>query len=274
LVDEAHGACFIFHPTLPISASQVGADLVTQSTHKTTEAASQGSVILINNAALSPRFLHSLHGTPAVSTPFHYEIIASVEEAISNLARDGERRLSAALELAASLRDGIRAIPGLRTWGADAAGRPGFRELDPLRVTVNVSDLGLTGLEVEACMQREGTGLRPVVAELGDVQNLLLIVTYGNCAADVETVLTHLKAIANCAPGRPRGTPRPPVPRTLAEQVLPPREAFWAVMQGQTRRVPVQEAIGEVAGLGAHLKGASDPAFGTMEVITSGRAPR
>jgi arginine decarboxylase len=299
LVDEAHGACLIFHPALPTSATEAQADLVTQSTHKTTEAWSQGSVLLVNNEALCPRLLQVLHGTPAISTSFHYGIVASVEDAVSTLAREGELRLEAALRLADALRRGVREIPGLRTWGQEKAGRPGFRELDPLRVTVDVSGLGLTGLEVEARLQQNGARPRPVVAELGDLRQLLFIVTYGDSQRDVETALGHLKAVAASAPGHPRGRPFPRVPRTLPEQVMPPREAFWAVARGRTRRVPVKQAIGEVSGecvavyppgnailvhgevvteeavdylrevalLGAHLKGASDRLFEHMDII-------
>ena len=67
LVDEAHGATFPFHPALPTPAAAAGADLVTQSTHKTTEALSQGSVVLINNPGLEDSFLGAVNSVPALS---------------------------------------------------------------------------------------------------------------------------------------------------------------------------------------------------------------
>lgn len=297
LVDEAHGACLAFHPNLPDSATAAGADLVTQSTHKTTEAWSQGSVLLINNEALCRPFLDALHGTPAISTSFSFGIIASVQEAVDGLKFRGKRRLNAALLLAEELRQGANLIPGIRSWGAEQAGRPGFRELDPLRVTIDVSGLGLTGIAVESRLQRGADGLRPVVAELGDLRNVLFLVTFGNTHEDVATVLRHLRRLSARRSGQ--APTAPAIPNGLPRQVMSPRDAFWAVMAGKTRRVPITEAIGRVsaetvavyppgnallvqgemveaetvaylhhvASLGAHLKGATDPAFNSMRII-------
>ncbi|MEW6171079.1 MAG: aminotransferase class I/II-fold pyridoxal phosphate-dependent enzyme, partial [Candidatus Omnitrophota bacterium] len=52
LVDEAHGAHLKFHPDLPTSAAQAGADLCVQSTHKVLSALSQGSVLHFNSKIL------------------------------------------------------------------------------------------------------------------------------------------------------------------------------------------------------------------------------
>ncbi len=298
LVDEAHGACLAFHPKLPVSATEVGADLVTQSTHKTTEALSQGSVLLMNNDDLCPRFLDVLHGTPVVSTSFNFAIVASVEEAISNLVLDGETRLGAALGLAEEMRSSILEIPGLGTWGGEAAGRPGFAELDLCRVTVDLAGVGFTGVEAEALLQRPGV-LDPVVAELGTVRHLLFIVTYGNTLTDIESVLSHLRMLVASVGRAARKSDLLPAPRTVPPQVLSPRDAFWAVRRGQTRTVPAAQAIDQVsaecvavyppgnailvhgervtqeaveylsqmARLGAHLKGASDAKFETLRVL-------
>lgn len=297
LVDEAHGACLAFHSSLPESATAAGADLVTQSTHKTTEAWSQGSLLLINNESLCPRFLDALHGTPAVSTSFHYGIVASVEEAINGLRFRGKQRLNAALRLAAELRQGASLVPGIKSWGAEQAGRPGFRELDPLRVTIDVSGLGLTGIAVESRLQRGADGPRPVVAELGDIRNVLFLVTFGNTQVDVATVLRHLRILSARRSGHAPAAPA--IPNGLPRQAISPREAFWAVMDGKTRHVPIANAVGRISGetvavyppgnallvqgevveaevveylrhvanLGAHLKGATDPAFNSMRII-------
>ncbi len=305
LVDEAHGACFPFHPKLPTSATETKADLISQSTHKTTEAFSQGSILHINNESLTNRFLHALHGTATLSTSFSYPIMATVEEAVTMLEVRGEKRLAVALILAQSLREGVKVIPGIKTWGQEKACQPGFHELDPLRVTLDVTGLNLTGIEVEHLLQQGNGASRPVVAEMGDLRNVLFIVTYGNSTSDIKTVIGRLNRIAH-TPRRARLRPVPAIPRTVPEQVLIPREAFWAVARGQTERVSIDQAIGQVSGesvavyppgnailvhgeivtadavdylrqaasFGAHLKGASDPRFETMRVIKDLRVCR
>jgi arginine decarboxylase len=301
MVDEAHGACLAFHPALPTSAVTAGADIVTQSTHKTTEALSQGSVLHLNNEALERRFLHALHGATGISTSYNQAIVASVEEAIVALANDGPARLAYALRLAADFRQQVARIAGLTTWGVEkAGGAPGFRALDPLRVTVDVSASGFTGIEIDGQLQDQQGATRAVVPELADFQHVLFLITYGNTQDDVDFAITRLAAITATAPAHRVQVSAPPVPGSLPRQWLIPRDAYWAVARGETTSVDVGAAVGQIsaeciavyppgnaivvhgeevtdeavvylssmAAAGAHLKGASDPRFGSIHVLT------
>ena len=53
LVDEAHGAHLIFHPDLPPSAAQCGADLWVQSAHKTLPALTQSAYLHVRSGSHS-----------------------------------------------------------------------------------------------------------------------------------------------------------------------------------------------------------------------------
>ena len=250
LVDEAHGATYPFHPELPLSSVETRAHLITQSTHKTTEALSQGSVVLINDSdtRLQEAFLDAVHSIPAVSTSFNYGIVASVEEAVYNLVRFGHDRISTSLDLAQYFRDRVGAMaPLYSTWGPEEAGRQGFAALDPTRVTVNVSGTGLTGIEVERLLQIQRGNLPPVVAELGDLKNLLFLVSWGNDRNDVDLAVAHLELIANKY-GRPRTRIHELHLATLPPREMAPAKAQWAAKRGRTRVVTGHEAIGEVSG--------------------------
>lgn len=301
LVDEAHGDGFGFHPALPISAAALGADIVTQSTHKWSEALSQGSILLLNDEELSERFLFVLNNTTTISTSFNLLIVASIEEALEHNACWGRERFDRALGLVARLRTGISGIAGLST--LDLEGYPGAGEVNPLRVAVDVSGIGLTGFEIEELLQASGGHLPPVVAELGSARHVLFLVNYGHTAEDIDLVVDRLSTIADAAPGSNRvlSLPSPPL-RGL--NWLPPFQAFWEVARGQTSTLPVEQAEGKVSAeciacyppgspvlvygevvtistirylqqlrsFGAHLKGASDPDFRTMRVIV-GKVP-
>ena len=112
MVDAAHGANYPFHENLPTSAVEAGADFVTLSIHKSTEAISQGSLVLINTSdpKLLDAFLDAVNSSPAISTSPNFGILASVEEAVVNLDRYGYERISTALDLAEDFREQVRAI--------------------------------------------------------------------------------------------------------------------------------------------------------------------
>ena len=66
LVDEAHGAHFRFHPSLPPTALSLGADASAQSAHKVLGVLTQASMLHVNNeelAALMPQVLGILQST-------------------------------------------------------------------------------------------------------------------------------------------------------------------------------------------------------------------
>ena len=250
MVDTAHGPNFPFHDSLPMSAVEAGADLVTLSPHKSTAALSQGSIVLINSPdqGLHDAFLDAIRGTPAISTSFSFPILASVEEAVDNLDRYGYRNISAAIDLAEDFRNQLRSMtPIYRTWGVEQAGRPGFAKLDPTRVTVDVSGTGLTGIEVERLMQQERPGLPPVVAELGDQKNVLFLVTWGNDGHEIDAAVAHLQHIAVKCHGRRRSALRVPL-ADLPPQAMPPCAAQWSVKRGNFRVVDGRKSIGQVSG--------------------------
>ena len=249
MVDAAHGSNFSFHPDLPISAVEAGADLVTMSIHKSTEAPSQGSLVLLNTTdqGIQDAYLESLNSIPAVSTSFHPAILALTEEAIVNLDKYGRERISAAIDLAEDFRNEVKAIDHpYEIWGVEQAGRPGFAQLDPTRVTVDVKGTGLTGIEVERLMQVERIGLPRVIPEMGGLTNVLFLVSWGNCWNDVEVAAAHLQHIA-LRYNRPV-TATVPVPlASLPPQVVPPCEAQWSVKKGRFRVVEGRNAIGQIS---------------------------
>jgi arginine decarboxylase len=294
-VDEAHGAHLIFHPDMPTSATEAGADLVTHSWHKTTEAVSQASVLLINDPALRSRVLMVLHGTVSMTTSPLYGIAATVEAALESLVAEGAARLSSAISLANLLRETASVIAGVKVVefprGGACAGQ------DPLRVALDVKHTGLTGFEICARLQARG-----IVPELATLGQCLFMTTYGNTRADVRrTVHALAEAIGD---RNPAAVPAelPVVPQVLGEQVLSPREAFWQGWRGNSSTVPVTGASGLISAetiavyppgnalvvhgerltdeivtflrasalAGAHLKGATDPAFETIGVINEG----
>lgn len=90
IVDEAHGAHFIFHEGFPKSAIECGADLVIQSTHKTLPAATQTALLHLNGELISPDRVFASLATFETSSP-SYLMMASVEKAVAFMHREKEK---------------------------------------------------------------------------------------------------------------------------------------------------------------------------------------
>lgn len=88
VVDEAHGAHFSMHKDFPISALELGADIVIQSLHKTLPSLTQTSILHIGkNAIVDEREIERYLRIFQTSSP-SYVLMASIDECIGKLMED------------------------------------------------------------------------------------------------------------------------------------------------------------------------------------------
>ncbi|PIG93414.1 aminotransferase class I/II-fold pyridoxal phosphate-dependent enzyme [Gloeocapsopsis sp. IPPAS B-1203] len=182
LVDEAHGGHFAFHPDLPISALAAGADLTVQSTHKVLGAMTQASMLHIQGSRIDRDRLSKALQLLQSTSP-SYLLLASLDAARQQMALQGKQLMSRTLQLAIEARTQIHQIPGLLV--LECKSTPGFCHLDPTRLTVTVSDLGLTGFEADEILHEQ----LGVTAELPSLQNLTFIISLGNTQEDIEKLV-------------------------------------------------------------------------------------
>ena len=81
IVDEAHGAHFRFSDYFPVSAAQLGADVVINSVHKTLPCLTQTGVIHLCSDRVSREKLKRFLGIYQSSSP-SYVVMASIENSI------------------------------------------------------------------------------------------------------------------------------------------------------------------------------------------------
>ncbi len=147
LVDEAHGAHFNFHGDLPPSALSVGADLTVQSTHKVLGAMTQASMLHLQGDRINHEKISQALQLVQSTSP-SYLLLASLDGARQQMALQGERLLTQTIDLAQIAVENIKKINNLAVLELTER-RPGFHNLDITRLTVNVSGLGISGLEVD-----------------------------------------------------------------------------------------------------------------------------
>ncbi|MGG6292955.1 aminotransferase class I/II-fold pyridoxal phosphate-dependent enzyme [Leptolyngbya sp. AN02str] len=236
IVDEAHGAHFAFHPDLPMPSLEAGADIVIQSTHKVLGAMTQASMLHSQGNLIDPERIRRALAFVQSTSP-SYLLLASLDAARYQMAQHGRSLMSQTLRLATWASDRLSATPGLAVFDPHTA--PGCTAGDRTRLTVSVSNLGISGYKADDIL-REHLG---VTCELPSLQTLTFIVSLGNTETDVECLVagfTHLAAQLGDRPStQVTAVSIPPLPQVQ----LSPREAFFAA----TETVSVEQSIGCVA---------------------------
>ena len=239
LVDEAHGPHLRFSEALPPQAIDCGADMAAQSTHKILGAMTQASMLLVNGPRVDRERVREAASLLQSTSP-NQLLLASLDIARLQMAENGRETVGRAVRLAGRLRSAINAIDGLWSFGPEYTCYPGATGLDATKITVQVTGLGLSGVEAEAILRHENK----VQCELSDARNLLFILSYADGKEQADYRLAALQGLARdhrraTVAASAVATKLPAVPA----QGMTPREAFFAPKGS----VAFSEAEGHIA---------------------------
>jgi arginine/lysine/ornithine decarboxylase len=219
-VDEAHGAHFPFHPDLPPEALACGADAAVMSVHKTGGSLTQSSFLHLGGEGLLQARVAAALSLLQTSSP-SYLLLASLDLARRQLAVKGFELLARALALARRTRAALSAIPGLAVFGEEEV--PAGERLDPLRITIGVRELGLSGYRAAALLAQKYR----VHCELADNRNIVAAVGIGTREEDCSRLVSALTEISRTRRRR-RSLPEIPRPPAPPPKRMTPREAWFA----------------------------------------------
>ncbi|HEY5258699.1 MAG TPA: aminotransferase class I/II-fold pyridoxal phosphate-dependent enzyme [Candidatus Baltobacteraceae bacterium] len=191
LVDEAWGPHFHFHPALPISATEAGADMCINSTHKMLSAFSQCAMLhQIGDRVRVDRLKAVLK--MFLSTSPNLPMVASLDVARRQMAVEGSALLSRTIALAEDVRRRINLIDGLYCFGEELQGRNGVFDLDPTKIAVTVKGLGYTGYEASELLRRRYN----IQVELADLFNVVALFTIGTTQEAADRFVAAFEDIA------------------------------------------------------------------------------
>lgn len=191
MADEAWGAHLKFHPDLPTSAVEAGADLVIHSTHKLLSSMSQASMLHLKGTRVDQGRLESVLKL-FLSTSPSCLFLASLDVARHQMATDGRALMQRTMDLANDARRRINAIPGLHCYGDELLGRPGVHQWDPTKLVITARDLGFTGYELERYLRYEHN----LQMEMSDLFNTIAMVTLGTQPEDLDRLVEGLRGLA------------------------------------------------------------------------------
>jgi arginine/lysine/ornithine decarboxylase len=240
IVDEAWGAHLPFHPDLPAWGMDAGADVVVTSVHKMGGAVEQSSVFHLQGERVDPDVLkqrEDLLGTTSSSALVYLTLDGWRRQMVEH----GEELLDAAIERAGRIAKAVDGMTGLNLMGREVVRPGGAFDLDPLVLTMDVRELGITGYQAGDWLRAE----RHVDIGSADACRISARITHADDDGTEQILVDGLQALVDGA-GSMERPPRVdlPEPRSLElENAMTPRDAFFA----RVEQVPVAEAVGRIA---------------------------
>jgi arginine decarboxylase len=243
IVDEAHGAHFGFHQDLPPAALTLGADLVVQSSHKTLSALTQAAMLHQQGSLVDARRVSSMLQMLQSSSPSNL-LLASLEGTCQQMREEGQALMAQTLAIAYTARKRIKTVAGLSILSQPQPPTAGFCDLDPTRLTVDVSALGLDGFTAdEICTKQFGA-----IAELPTLRHLTFILSLGNSPADLDRLFCALEGLSQHS-SHAKSAISFTTDLTAAAiapvecPALSPRDAFFASQIS----IPIAQAVGQIS---------------------------
>lgn len=237
LVDAAHGAHLGFHPDLPKSALQAGADLVVQSTHKVAGSLTQSSMLHLQGDRIAAEQVERALQILRSSSP-NLLLMISLDVARRQMAIAGKELLTETLRLANIARSQLELIPNLRTFNQIEVAT-----LDDTRLTVMTDCLEITGFEADEYLHSQ----LDVMAEMPTLTQLVFSLSLGNTEADIDRLVNGFKQLGKEKGKRKKEKVIPITnhqsPIINYQSKLTPREVYFA----KCDRLPLAQAIGRIS---------------------------
>ncbi|HEY3605032.1 MAG TPA: aminotransferase class I/II-fold pyridoxal phosphate-dependent enzyme [Sporichthyaceae bacterium] len=292
VVDEAWGAHLPFHDRLPCWGMDAGADVVVTSVHKMGAAIEQSSTYHLQGNLVDPELLArraDVFGTTSSSAL----VYASIDAWRRQMVRDGKRLWGDALARADRVRAAIETLGGLQLLDDRAVGPTGAADLDPMRITIDLHELGITGYTASDWLRAQRH------LDVGSSDSRHLGIQLG-AADDDESEqaliagLRDLHRVARTLPAAP-DVPLPGAALFGAEQAMTPQRAFFApaehipteqalkrvcaemlspyppgvpvLLPGEVITAPALDYLVAGAAAGMHIPDAADPTMRTIRVV-------
>lgn len=146
IVDEAHGAHFPFarQGGFPVSALELGADVVIQSLHKTLPSFTQTAVIHMRKGFQGTEKIEKYLSVFQTSSP-SYLFMASMDRCIRMMDADQGERLKKLADAVREVRRLSETFSCLNILPLDLHGVSGIYDIDPSKLVISLKGTGLSG---------------------------------------------------------------------------------------------------------------------------------
>lgn len=256
LADEAHGTHLYFGENLPISAMAADADMAAVSTHKTGGSLTQSAMLLMKDTVNADYVRQIVNLTQTTSGS--YLLLSSLDLARKNLSLRGKEMFKKTIDFVEYAREEINAIGGYYAYGRELIDGKYIYDFDTTKLSVYTREMGLAGIEVYDLLRDE----YDIQIELGDIGNILAIVTAGDRNLEIERLISALQEIKRNHGKDPAGLfDHEYINPTVA---MLPQKAFYS----DTVSLPLEETSGRICGEFAMCYPPGIPILAPGELIT------
>lgn len=180
IVDEAHGAHFIFHDYFPQSAIELGADIVIQSLHKTLPSFTQTAVLheksgLVDNNRL--RMYVSIYQSTSPS----YILMSGMNQCIKYMTGNGKKDMEIFVENLKELRKGLEKLQYLKLIDTS----------DKSKIVISTKDTDISGKKLYNILLEQ----YHIQLEMASADYVIAMTTIGDEKANLERFLAALQEI-------------------------------------------------------------------------------
>ncbi|MHB8961552.1 MAG: aminotransferase class I/II-fold pyridoxal phosphate-dependent enzyme [Saccharofermentanales bacterium] len=236
LADEAHGTHYYFGDNLPRSAMSAKADMAAVSMHKTGGSLTQSSFLLTGERMHQGHVRQMINLTQTTSGS--YLLLSSLDLSRRDLALNGKKIFGKVLEIAEYARNEIRKIGGYYPFSDDLENGKDIFAYDKTKLSIYTRDIGLAGKEVHDILRDK----YDIQIELGDLANILAIISVGDRSLDIERLVAALSEIKRLYSKDKAGMFDHEYITPIVE--IKPKKAFYA----DKRSVPLAKSCGQISG--------------------------
>ena len=154
IVDEAHGAHFHFSDYFPVSAAELGADVVINSVHKTLPCLTQTGVIHLCSDRVSREKLIRFLGIYQSSSP-SYVLMSSIDACMDKLEREGDEMFRVFTENLEKARERLGKCKYIRLVTPQACECQRVFDFDRSKLLLSTVDSSLNGRQLHQILREE-----------------------------------------------------------------------------------------------------------------------
>lgn len=283
LVDEAHGSHFAFSDKLPKTALSCGADMVSQSTHKTLNSMTQSSMLHVKGSLVDISKVDAALKIVQSTSP-SYILMASLDAARQNAALNGRTAVCRMLDITSYIRSALSSIDGV-SCPENVDGNEVF-SFDKTRIIFSVK--GISGFSLSEILLEKYN----ICCEMADNYNVVSIIGSSDSYEDADRLINAVKEIAATVnTGKIKEFSLPPMPpiamtprkaffakstrtnfkdsvgKVSAEMIAPYPPGIPVIYPGEVITEEIYEFISEAIKDGRHIHGFSDKSMETIKII-------